>query len=573
MIEFDLFAFTMLPFEQPRQRHALDDEQERVATRSDAVEPHFLDDAQNMVQCVMPVQVAKAPSMVATSCLTRCAVAPVPDEDPETSPTSAATEPSGAEDYDKPSRPQGSADRRHGSSGKKRSREPRARVGKSETSDHTSSRACGDDDSAKDTAEAALDALSANTRGPVLLLDGDRVRRRFGTWCQLLPRIQPNFAVAGSPDRALLQRVREDGGGFFCATAEEVRRALSFGAAPQQVVLTSPCAPRAHLRILKRWGVHHVCFDSEAQLHKIALEMPSARLLLSIAPGATAAVPGERRTLVPRFGARREEWGPLLSLAEELHLRVVGVSLQQPLRILAPPRVHTAAAPGGAASGAGGAAGTSGVEGFQNVVHLARAALDALAARGAVPEVVDLSAGLADVPPLDDRNDAAGGAAFAAFAACACEVLERTLPTAEFPRLRVVAEVGQALLGHGGASLLTRALVASDPSTGEEMHLEKKRAMAMRQLQEQLPGMLGSTLCSLVVEEPQVLRTAEKVSQDERLGLAANATTADGSSQVRDEWLLWRGLGPAACRLVTGGAASLGTCRVEVVHYSSDKSD
>lgn len=459
----------------------------------------------------------------------------------------AGSEPRGLDDCTSRGRP---SSRENRPAGKKRSREPRARGPCAlEAAARSTGGTVRGDEAAAQTAEAVIDELAVNACSLILLLDMDRVRGRLGTWCHELPRVRPFVAVAGSPDRALLHVIREAGCGFFCSTADEVRRALELGVGPQQVILTSPCAPRVHLAYLRRVGVHKICFDGEAQLRRIAHEIPNARLLLALAPDDK----GQRSSrCAPRFGAPADQWGPLLKLAQELRLRVVGVSLQSLPRSVWPL--------GAALSSTTASGGLSvALEGLASALQLVRRGTDALLAHGLTPEIADISAGF-----LAGHGLSGASGHLAKYTAAAAEQVDLALPAADFARLSLLADAGPVLLGQGGASLLTRApvTVPGEASPASDcVRMEQRRAMAMQHVQEQIPGVLGSMLSTgMMQEEPRVLRSAGSVQQ---------VISCTGATTGACEWLLWCGLGAAACRVVAAGPSPGGSA-MEVVKYGSN---
>jgi len=144
---------------------------------------------------------------------------------------------------------------------------------------------------------------------------------QYHKWFRLLPRVVPFYAVKCNPDKAIIRVLASLGAGFDCASREEIQLVKSFDCPPHKIIYANPCKPASHIRFACKEGVRMVTFDNEDELIKISKYMPDAELVLRILP--------ESRSLMnfgSKYGASWEACPPLLQLASDLKLNVIGVS-------------------------------------------------------------------------------------------------------------------------------------------------------------------------------------------------------------------------------------------------------
>ncbi|KAJ2852348.1 Ornithine decarboxylase, partial [Coemansia erecta] len=112
--------------------------------------------------------------------------------------------------------------------------------------------------------------------------DLGEVYRQFEQWSQLLPRVQPFYAVKCNPDPLVLKLLARVGAGFDCASRAEIQQALHEGVDPTNIVYAHPCKPASHLRFARDAGVALMTFDNADELVKISQLYPGARAILRI---------------------------------------------------------------------------------------------------------------------------------------------------------------------------------------------------------------------------------------------------------------------------------------------------
>lgn len=151
---------------------------------------------------------------------------------------------------------------------------------------------------------------------------GDIVKK-YEKWTELLPRVEPFYAVKCNQDLPVLKLLAHLGAGFDCASKDEISRVLKLGVNPSRIVYANPCKQNSFIRYAAKENVDLMTFDNEAELYKVKAAFPNARLVLRILPPANFKV---QCVLGNKFGCHPNDARTLLSKAKELGLNVVGVS-------------------------------------------------------------------------------------------------------------------------------------------------------------------------------------------------------------------------------------------------------
>ncbi|KAK7504041.1 hypothetical protein BaRGS_00004773 [Batillaria attramentaria] len=155
------------------------------------------------------------------------------------------------------------------------------------------------------------------------LADLGDIAKKYEKWTELLPRVEPFYAVKCNQDHAVLKLLAQLGTGFDCASKDEIARVLKLGVSPSRIVFANPCKQKSFIRYAAKSDVDLMTFDNEAELYKIKVAFPTARLVLRILPPANFKVQCE---LGNKFGCHPHEARSLLAKAQELDLNVVGIS-------------------------------------------------------------------------------------------------------------------------------------------------------------------------------------------------------------------------------------------------------
>lgn len=158
---------------------------------------------------------------------------------------------------------------------------------------------------------------------PFYVMDLGEVVARYHQWKELMPRVDPFYAVKCNNDKLLVTTLAALGAGFDCASKAEIELVSSIGVPPERIIFANPAKMASHIRYASAVGVDLMTFDSETELLKIKHCMPHAQLVIRIRCDAAAA----QCPLGIKFGCDAETEAPrLLKLAAVLGLDVVGVS-------------------------------------------------------------------------------------------------------------------------------------------------------------------------------------------------------------------------------------------------------
>ncbi|KAF4532076.1 hypothetical protein B566_EDAN013406 [Ephemera danica] len=153
-------------------------------------------------------------------------------------------------------------------------------------------------------------------------MDIDVLVQKYEEWKLKLPRVQPFYAVKTNDNLHLLRVLAALGIGFDCSSKEEISKVLELGVDPKRIVFAHTTKQIPHLRHALAERVDLMTFDNTYELHKIKKIFPTARLMLRF----RFDDPNARYTLGMKFGAKVQDVEPLLLIASQLGLNVVGVS-------------------------------------------------------------------------------------------------------------------------------------------------------------------------------------------------------------------------------------------------------
>jgi len=80
----------------------------------------------------------------------------------------------------------------------------------------------------------------------------------------------------------VLRELYRGGAGFDCASADEVHRVLSIGAAPSDTIYANPCKSRDEMFKVKSHAIPYMTYDSKLEGIKIKEEQPKTKPILRI---------------------------------------------------------------------------------------------------------------------------------------------------------------------------------------------------------------------------------------------------------------------------------------------------
>ena len=237
-------------------------------------------------------------------------------------------------------------------------------------------------------------------------MDLSTVIIKYKDWVDVLPRVQPFYAMKCNPDDKIVSTLVACGAGLDCASMHEMKVALSKGLAGDKIIFANPCKMPAHIRFAKENGIEMMTFDNKAELMKVHSIFPTAKMVLRIL--------GDDSHSTMRFGSKfganvHTEARPLLEYAHSLGLEVIGVSF------------HVGS-------------GCQSAEAYTNSLSLARHVFDVAEELGHPMTFLDIGGGTPGVDTEDLK--------FSEIAKTISRDLEQMFP----PHIRVIAEPVDTLL-------------------------------------------------------------------------------------------------------------------------------
>eukprot|EP00884_Botryococcus_braunii_P015802 jgi/Botrbrau1/2905/Bobra.0036s0045.2 len=145
---------------------------------------------------------------------------------------------------------------------------------------------------------------------PVYLVDLGMVRKLYGAWCRMMPRVHPHYAVKCFPNPAILGMLAALGAGFDCASDAEMMLVLSLGVSPDRIVLANCCKRPRDMRYALEAGVQYTTFDTVSELQKLAKFQPTCQALLRLRTDDVTA----RCQLGNKYGANPSDVAALLQV-------------------------------------------------------------------------------------------------------------------------------------------------------------------------------------------------------------------------------------------------------------------
>ncbi|KAI9505627.1 pyridoxal-dependent decarboxylase [Coemansia spiralis] len=256
------------------------------------------------------------------------------------------------------------------------------------------------------------DALRAKLAQPdaedaFFVADLGEVYRQFVQWSQLLPHVQPFYAVKCNPDPLVIKLLSRLGAGFDCASRGEIQQALQEDIASENIIYAHPCKPASHLRYAKESGVAMMTFDNSDELIKISQIHPDAKAVLRILTDDSSSL----CRLGLKFGASPETTESLLATAKQLGVNVIGVSF------------HV---------GSGCQSETA----FTDAIMRARSVFDQAEKLGFHFNLLDIGGGF---PGRGDQS----GLSFATVASALTSAMNTYFPQDCYDHVRVIAEPGR----------------------------------------------------------------------------------------------------------------------------------
>ncbi|XP_072365569.1 antizyme inhibitor 2-like isoform X1 [Scyliorhinus torazame] len=141
-------------------------------------------------------------------------------------------------------------------------------------------------------------------------------------WQRALPRVEPFYAVKCNSSKPVVQILAQMGMGFDCASKNEIALIRDIGVAAERIIYANPCKESSHIKYAASRGVRTMTYDNEDELPKVAMNHPTAKMVLRIAvDDSKSSFP-----LSGKFGAPMNECKVLMESARALNMDIIGVS-------------------------------------------------------------------------------------------------------------------------------------------------------------------------------------------------------------------------------------------------------
>lgn len=150
---------------------------------------------------------------------------------------------------------------------------------------------------------------------------GDIVKK-WKRFKQLLPRVEPFYAVKCNPNPNIVKLLAKLGANFDCASKGEIKQILDLGVAPERIIFANPCKQTSFIKFAAANKVSMMTFDNEAELYKIKNHYPDAELVIRIKVDDSKSL----CKFGIKFGVCPNKAKHLLETAKKLNLNVIGVS-------------------------------------------------------------------------------------------------------------------------------------------------------------------------------------------------------------------------------------------------------
>jgi ornithine decarboxylase len=157
---------------------------------------------------------------------------------------------------------------------------------------------------------------------PFLVIDSSQVADRYQALERSLPSAKIYYAVKANPAAAILEMLVEMGAYFDAASIQEIHQVLIAGATPDRISFGNTIKKASDIATAYELGIRLFCFDSLAELQKIATHAPGSQVICRLLiENAGAEWPLSRK-----FGCDPEMAYDLMQLSVSMGLQPYGLS-------------------------------------------------------------------------------------------------------------------------------------------------------------------------------------------------------------------------------------------------------
>lgn len=158
---------------------------------------------------------------------------------------------------------------------------------------------------------------------PFYILNLEDVKHKYFQWMEKIPRVQPFYAVKCNDDIRVLKLLSDLGAGFDCASKNEFLKVLSLKVSPERIIYAHTVKYPSHLRTAAEKEIKKMTFDCEAELMKIKIHHPAAKVVLRIRFDAVST----NDNLGLKFGCNPVTEAPrLIKLCLETNMNLIGIA-------------------------------------------------------------------------------------------------------------------------------------------------------------------------------------------------------------------------------------------------------
>lgn len=163
---------------------------------------------------------------------------------------------------------------------------------------------------------------TAKLPSPCLVVDVDMVEHHHAGLVRALPEANIFYAVKANPAVEVVSRLAAAGSNFDTASLGEIDLCLKLGVAPERISFGNTIKKQSDIAQAYARGVRLFAFDSEAELEKLAIAAPGAKVFCRILVDCS----GAEWPLSRKFGCEPAMAAELLVRAQALGLNAYGVS-------------------------------------------------------------------------------------------------------------------------------------------------------------------------------------------------------------------------------------------------------
>ncbi len=157
---------------------------------------------------------------------------------------------------------------------------------------------------------------------PLFIINRAKLAENLQRFRQMLPRVEPFYAVKSNPHIGILRVFARMGASFDVASRGEMESLLKLGVRPNRMLFANTVKKSEVIRFAMSKGIRMMTFDSEYELNKMAQIAPGAQVLARLkVPNVGSVV-----ELSVKFGMEPSDTIPLLTKAHRLGLKPVGIS-------------------------------------------------------------------------------------------------------------------------------------------------------------------------------------------------------------------------------------------------------